>query len=162
MVSSNVLQPVPCVVPVVDYEPPVLGGPPALPPVPAPAPRPAPPPARPSGGPCPDPAARAATAFADAAVRRVLETIDRRRPLSQLRPLLAAGLVESLLAAADRHGGGGVARLSRLRVRMTAPGAAEVAASYARGDRVHALACRIEAAPGPGGPRWQVVALHLG
>ena len=49
------------------------------------------------------PRLRAAAAFADAALRRVLEVIDRRRPLAQLRPLLAAGLVDSLLPAGAPH-----------------------------------------------------------
>ena len=40
--------------------------------------------------------------------------------------------------------------------------AAEVVAHYARGDRVHAIACRIEQVPSATGTRWQVVALHLG
>ena len=110
------------------------------------------------------PAARAAAAFADAAARRVLEVIDRRRPLAQLRPLLAAGLVESLLSAAGRQDAEGPARLCRVRVRMAGPdgAAAEVAVTYRRGERVRALACRIEQRPAPTGTRWQVVALHLG
>jgi hypothetical protein len=40
--------------------------------------------------------------------------------------------------------------------------AAEVAANYTRGERVHAIACRVEQITGTTGPRWQVVALHLG
>ena len=42
---------------------------------------------------------RQAACFADAALRRVLEVIDRRRPVAQLHGLLAGGLVESVLAA---------------------------------------------------------------
>src|SRR5258707_2297080 len=41
---------------------------------------------------------RQAAIFADAALRRVLEVIDRRRPVAQLRPLLAPSLVDSVLA----------------------------------------------------------------
>lgn len=44
------------------------------------------------------PRLRQAGTFADAALRRVLEVIDRRRPVGQLRPLLAPGLVDSVLA----------------------------------------------------------------
>jgi hypothetical protein len=40
--------------------------------------------------------------------------------------------------------------------------AAEVAANYTRGERVYAIACRVEQVPTATGPRWQVVALHLG
>jgi hypothetical protein len=104
---------------------------------------------------------RQAASFADAAMRRVLEVIDRRRPIAQLNGLLAAGLVDSVLsanrlAASQR----GVAVLRRVRLQaVTGPGtAAEVFGSYSRGRRVHAIACRIEQVAG----RWQVVALHIG
>ncbi len=107
---------------------------------------------------------RQAATFADAALRRVLEAIDRRRPLAQLNGLLAAGLVDSVLAA-NRFAGGhdGAAVLRRLRLQpVGAQGrfaAAEVFGSYSRGRRIHAIACRIERAAGG---RWQVVALHIG
>ncbi len=108
------------------------------------------------------PSIRHAAAFADAALRRVLEVIDRRRPVAQLNGLLAAGLVNSVLSA-NRLGGDaeGVAVLRRVRLQPAGRDdrAAEVFGSYSRGSRVHAIACRIEqAAPG----RWQVVALHIG
>ena len=35
--------------------------------------------------------------FADAALRRVLEVIDRRRPVAQLRPLLAPALIDTVI-----------------------------------------------------------------
>ena len=41
---------------------------------------------------------RQAAIFADAALRRVLEVIDRRRPAAQLRPMLAPSLVDSVLS----------------------------------------------------------------
>jgi hypothetical protein len=152
------------VIPVVDYEPPAVGGPPTLPPVTELRRRREPaqiPPLAPSEE------AReriqAAATFADAALRRVLEVIDRRRPLTQLRPLMAAGLVETLLSGAGRHSAAGVARLRRVRAQVTGPGGdAEVAAHYTRGQRVHAIACRVAQISSPTGPRWQVVALHLG
>jgi Family of unknown function (DUF6459) len=150
-----------CVVPVVDYEPPVLHTAPErvhpLRPRALSAPRPAPPPA--ASAPL-----RAAGGFADAALRRVLEVIDRRRSLEQLRPLLAAGLVESLLPAVARQEGNGAARLRRLRVQPvgTDGTAAEVAATYTRDERTHAIACRVEQVMTPTGLRWQVVALHIG
>jgi hypothetical protein len=43
--------------------------------------------------------------------------------------------------------------------------AAEVFGSYSRGDRVHAIACRVERVPtgaGNAATRWLVVALHIG
>lgn len=150
------------VVPVVDYEPPAFGGPPMLPPVTALRPRrrvPTAPVARSAG-----PDNRAAAAFADAALRRVLEVIDRRRPLAQLRPLLSAGLVDSLLSGCLGTTTAETARLRRVLAQVSRPDgtAAEVAASYTRGGRIHAIACRVEQLPTPTGSRWQVVALHLG
>jgi hypothetical protein len=148
------------VVPVVDYEPPTLHSPapvrltrrraPAAPTRPAPAPDAAP--------------LRAAGGFADAALRRVLEVIDRRRPLSQLRPLLAPGLVDSLLPAVAHHDRRSAARLRRVRVQPvgTDGTAAEVAAIYTRDERVRAIACRVEQVATVNGMRWQIVALHLG
>lgn len=107
---------------------------------------------------------RQAACFADAALRRVLEAIDHRRPVAQLRGLLAAGLVDSVLCAnrfATGHDGAAVLRRLRLQA-VGAPdrfAAAEVFGSYSRGRRVHAVACRIERVAGG---RWQVVALHIG
>ena len=40
--------------------------------------------------------------------------------------------------------------------------AAEVFGAYSRGDRIHAIACRVEHVPAAAGPRWLVVALHIG
>jgi hypothetical protein len=109
---------------------------------------------------------RQAASFADAAMRRVLEVIDRRRPIAQLNGLLAAGLVDSVLSANRLIGSqNGVAVLRRVRLQAVngANTAAEVFGSYSRGQRMHAIACRIEAVDPPDGPgRWQVVALHIG
>jgi hypothetical protein len=109
---------------------------------------------------------RQAAVFADAALRRVLEVIDRRRPVAQLRPLLAASLVDAVLAvnrAAASHAAA-VLRRVRLQVVGCAGGlsAAEVFGTYSRGRRIHAIACRVEQVPATDGTRWQVVALHIG
>lgn len=153
---------VPLVSRIADCEPPAFGGPPALPPVATVRPRrvcAAPTsPVRPAE----DPRLRAAAAFADAAVRRVLEVLERRRPVTQLRALLAAGLVDSLVPAGTRSALHQPARLRRVRVQLAGDHAAEVSASYSRGERVHAIACRIEQVSTPTGPRWLVVALHMG
>ena len=112
---------------------------------------------------------RQAACFADAALRRVLEVIDRRRPVAQLHGLLAAGLVDSVLCAYRFETGrlaadDNVAAVLR-RLRLQAVGApdrfaaAEVFGSYSRRSRIHAIACRIERVAGG---RWQVVALHIG
>ncbi len=112
---------------------------------------------------------RQAAAFADAALRRVLEVVDRRRPAAQLRPMLAPGLVDSVVAigasaACRARGRDGTAVLRRMRLqpsgRRDPEAAAEVFGSYSRGDRIHAIACRVERMPSSG--RWQVVALHIG
>lgn len=153
------------VAPVVDYEPPAFGGPPVLPPAAA-LRRPHRAPAGRAGDGSDtvqaDKIPTAAAIFADAALRRILEVIDRRRPLAQLRPLLAVGLVDSLLSGAP--GAGGPACLRRVRAQPTGPDgrAAEVSAQYTRGGRVHAIACRVEQVGTPTGTRWQVSALHLG
>jgi Family of unknown function (DUF6459) len=103
--------------------------------------------------------------FADAALRRVLEVIDRRRPLAQLRPLLAPNLVDSVLSVGrTEHEGAAVLR----RLRLQPAGhpdpvtATEVFGSYSRGHRVHAIACRVERVRAIKGTRWLVVALHIG
>ncbi len=174
------------VMPVVDYEPPPLDGPRRggsspgrRSSLPVPRRRPAPARLRPrtaQPGPPPTPAAapavlsasmRQAAIFADAALRRVLEVIDRRRPAAQLRPMLAPSLVDSVLAlgrtATDSHG---AAVVRRMRLQPAAHGnpeaAAEVFGCYSRGSRIHAIACRVEQVPSDGTTRWQVVALHIG
>jgi Family of unknown function (DUF6459) len=110
---------------------------------------------------------RQAAMFADAALRRVLEVIDHRRPVTQLRPLLVPGLVDSVLSVSQSAAGRqGAAVLRRVRLQPAGyrdpEAAAEVFGSYSRGDRIHAIAARVEKLPASGGARWQVVALHIG
>lgn len=114
---------------------------------------------------------RQAAVFADAALRRVLEVIDRRRPAAQLRPLLAPSLVDSVVsvgvsAAGHLPGREGAAVLRRMRLQPAGHGdpdaAAEVFGSYSRGDRIHAIAGRVERVAAAAGARWLVVALHIG
>ncbi|GAB4672076.1 Rv3235 family protein [Mycobacterium avium] len=111
---------------------------------------------------------REAAVFADAALRRVLEVIDRRRPAAQLNPLLAPSLVDSVVAVGRSLNGPapGAAVLRRMRLQPAGHGdpqtAAEVFGCYSRGNRMHAIACRVEQVPGAGGTRWMVVALHIG
>ena len=147
--------------PVVDYEPPPIGV--ASPPCPAPTPaalhRPArrvlravdrveatPP--------------REAAAFADAVLRRVLEVIDRRRPIAQLRTMLTPPLLDTVFALTHNAAPDKAAVLRRVRLRATAagPAAAEVFATYTRGQRVRAIAGRVEIKEG----RWRLVALQVG
>lgn len=110
------------------------------------------------------PAPTAAAVFADAALRRVLEVLDRRRPAGQLRNVLAPALVDTAQSLARVPQAGGAAVLRRIRLRsITADTgqpvtAAEVFATYTRGARVRAIAARVEIVAG----RWQMVALQVG
>lgn len=108
---------------------------------------------------------RRAAACAEAALRAVLEVIDRRRPTAQLRLMLAAGLVdsvESFARSAPPGQSGAVLRRVRLQDTGRDEQAFEVSASYSRGPRLHAMACRIELADTTTSGSWQVVALHIG
>jgi len=161
--------PAPVTSPIIDYEPPPVSDAPGRtapagcpPPSPAALHRRTPRPLRPVAA---DPARepqppRAAVAFADAALRRVLEIIDRRRPVAQLRPLLAPVLIDSVVALARRPHTA-AATLRRLRLRLVDDSdvtAGEVFATYTRARRVHAIAARVE----PHGDGWRIVALQIG
>lgn len=164
------------VAPMIDYEPPARAAVPCRPIQSASAPSARPHrghspgmrPGRPGLSRLPAPLQSAAL-FADAALRRVLEVVDQRRPATHLHPLLAAGLAEAVLrarpaAAAARSG---PATLQRVRIQPAGCGepatAVEAFGTYRRGGRTHALACRIESLPGAGsGPAWQIVALQIG
>lgn len=151
--------------PIVDYEPtPVAGQLPCPPPTPQALHRRTPRPL-PGGGHPPRelPPPRAAAVFADAAVRRVLEVLDRRRPAAALRPLLTPPILDTVMTIGRRKPAHDTAVLRRLRVRAAESvdgeaTAAEVFGTFTRGTRVHAFAGRIEVLDG----RWRVVALHLG
>jgi hypothetical protein len=104
--------------------------------------------------------------FTARALRRVLEVADRRRPVAQLRTLLTPSLIDAVaLLTRSRHVGG-TAVLRRVRLRAVSSegsvdgetSAAEVFATYTRGDRVRAIAGRVELVGG----RWVVVALQVG
>ncbi|MGH3969855.1 MAG: Rv3235 family protein, partial [Mycobacterium sp.] len=171
------------VIPVVDYEPETQDVPRTVPqcrkPSRAPSRRPGghavprPYTGQPSRAPVPDsPTAmsaqmRQAAVFADAALRRVLEVIDRRRPAAQLNPLLAPSLVDSVVAVGRSASGQatgytGAAVLRRMRLQPAGhrdpETAAEVFGSYSRGNRIHAIACRVERISAASGNRWMVVA----
>ncbi|MGE2713259.1 Rv3235 family protein [Mycolicibacterium litorale] len=147
--------------PVVDYEPAPAGipGTACPPPTPAALHRSTPRMLRPATRPDAEPAApRAAAVFADVALRRVLEVLDRRRPLTHLKPMLAPPLLDTV-GALCRIRYGNPAKLRRVRLRAAGPSAAEVCATYTRGDRVRAIAARVEIT---GDGRWRVVALQIG
>lgn len=101
----------------------------------------------------PDGAALAAAArmFADRCLRLILEAIDRRRPVSTVTPLLSpavAGMISALSTASvpGRSRGGAVVRT--VHVRLVGDTAAEVFGTYARGDRVFAVAAHLTARRG--------------
>ncbi len=149
------------VTPVVDYEPAINDADSTPPPV---APRQ---PRRLSVVPPPviTPASRQfrdAATFADAALRTVLEVIDQRRPPTQLRSLMCPGLADSVMAhtrANPTRRAAAVLRRTRVQACNRAEHSFEVAATYSRQDRLHAIACRVERVETG---RWQIVALHIG
>lgn len=99
-----------------------------------------------------------AAQFADMALRRVLEVVDRRRPPAQLRSLMSPLLVDAVVATA-RPREPTTASLRRVGLRPAASAeAAELFATYTRGTRVRAIAGRIELRSG----RWQLTAIQLG
>ena len=144
--------------PIIDCEPPPVGITACPPPSPAALHRRTPRPLRSVPRPTPDPMPpRTALVFADAALRRVLEVVDRRRPIAQLRPLVAPALIDTVTAL-TRAPQTAAATLRRVRVRMVDADAAEVFGTYSRGPRLLAVAARIELHR----ERWRIVALQLG
>jgi hypothetical protein len=98
----------------------------------------------------------AAMLFADAALRRVLEVVDRRRPIAQLRPLVTPALIDTVTAL-TRAPHNAAATLRRVRVRMVDSESAEVFGTYTRGPRTLAVAARIELHR----DRWRIAAFQL-
>lgn len=148
--------------PIIDCEPPPVGITACPPPSPAALHRRTPRPLRSVPRPAPhDPLPpNAAVLFAEAALRRVLEVADRRRPIAQLRSLVTPGLIDTVTAL-TRVPQTAVATLRRVRVRMVDDDdeiQAEVFATYTRGHRVRAIAARIEQVNN----RWRIVALQIG
>lgn len=144
--------------PIIDCEPPPVGITACPPPSPAALHRRTPRPLRPRPAPRNPLPPHAATLFADAALRRVLEVTDRRRSIAQLRPLVTPGLIDTVTSLM-RVPQTATATLRRVRVRMVDDGdAAEVFATYTRARRVRAIAGRIERVD----DRWRIVALQIG
>lgn len=107
---------------------------------------------------------KSAVVFAETALRQLLEVIDRRRPVAQLRPLMTPVLVERVIAraASARSGSASMLRVRTRAVDACEPadevGAAEVFGSFRRAGRVHAIAARIERHR----DSWRIVALQIG
>jgi hypothetical protein len=109
------------------------------------------------------PPPKAAALFAETTLRQVIEVMDRRRPIAQLRPLMTPFLIDCVIASACAPRTGS-ATLRRVRVRSVSVGAtgevtaAEVFATFSRSGRVHAVAGRIERYR----DSWRLVALQIG
>ncbi|WP_143690406.1 Rv3235 family protein [Williamsia sterculiae] len=107
------------------------------------------------------------------AMHLVLEVVDRRRPPAQLAPIAVPHIIDQLRASVGpRATSRTAATLRRVHVQWPRPDAAEIFGTYQRGDRVQAIAGRIERVPVrlptvDGRPRrtelrWQLVAVNLG
>lgn len=102
----------------------------------------------------PAPAPRAA-----AAVRLLLEVLAGERPARHVARWVAPGVLRGLERSADRRAAyGRRPRLQSLRVTEPADAVAEVSAVVALGERMRAVALRLEGLDG----RWTVTALHVG
>ncbi|WP_280346699.1 Rv3235 family protein [Nocardia neocaledoniensis] len=99
--------------------------------------------------------------FAEQSVRLLLEVVDRRRQVDQLRTVTEPRVLESVrtMLVQDLAPGRGLGTATVKHVRVTPSGSdgAELFASYQRGSRVFALAGRIE----PARQRWRLVALRM-
>ncbi|MGN0040773.1 MULTISPECIES: Rv3235 family protein [unclassified Rhodococcus (in: high G+C Gram-positive bacteria)] len=103
--------------------------------------------------------------FAEVALRLILEVVDGRRAVTQLAAVLEPTLVEAVTASRTSPTGvAGAAVLLRTRVHAVDADTAEVFGTYARGDRVYAVAGRIaRRTPKPKSPHpWTITTLWLG
>ncbi|MCJ0903561.1 Rv3235 family protein [Rhodococcus sp. ARC_M6] len=108
-----------------------------------------------------DPVAPGADIFWNTSLRLVLEVLDQRRNPGHLKALLSPTVLELVrrLAISDNPTRDlGVARTHRTHVHAASPSAAEVCATYQRGNRTFAIAARIENTNAEG---WIVTALHV-
>lgn len=103
--------------------------------------------------------------FAAGLVRNILEVLDCERPLSRLMRWMDHDIYQSLgrrVAIRSRQRRPGTLRkmvvIRRLRVCRVGPSAVEVAVVAAQGERVRAIAMRLEALD----HRWRCTALEIG
>ncbi|MGU3431531.1 Rv3235 family protein [Actinomycetes bacterium M1A6_2h] len=103
--------------------------------------------------------------FATAALRLVLEVVDRRRGASTLAHLLSPAVVGMAGALAIANVPGrhlGVAVLQRVHVSVVAANHAEIFGTYTRGDRVFAIAAGARYRRSAGrAPSWSMTSLRL-
>ncbi|MGA9870926.1 MAG: Rv3235 family protein [Rhodococcus sp. (in: high G+C Gram-positive bacteria)] len=101
---------------------------------------------------------------AEQGMRLLLEVLDRRRPAEKLGALFAPAVVESVKTIVRTHPPGhrlGSASLRRVHVARTAPDAAEIFGTYARGPRVFAVAARLEYRSGSRRSGWTITSLRV-
>ncbi|WP_156511212.1 Rv3235 family protein [Nocardia nova] len=102
----------------------------------------------------------AAAQFAERSLRLVLEVIDGRRPLGQLRPVVeptVLAAVETLARTAAAERRLGTAVLVTVKLAEVTASAAEVCGGYERGQRRFAVAARLVLRRG----RWRMSALRM-
>ncbi|MFF2087328.1 Rv3235 family protein [Nocardia sp. NPDC058176] len=101
------------------------------------------------------------TKFAEYVLRLVLEVVDRRRPVTQLRAVADQRVLAAVrtMLTQDLAPGRtlGTAALARVHLTAAEPGSAEIFASYQRGPRTFAVAGRIEMVK----DKWTLVAVRL-
>lgn len=101
---------------------------------------------------------------ADRALRLLLEVLDRRRNARHLGPMFAPTVVESVKTIVKTGPPGhrlGAASLRRLHASRSSNAASDVFATYSRGQRVFAIAARIEYRSGLRQDRWTITSLRV-
>ncbi|WP_407636552.1 Rv3235 family protein [Hoyosella subflava] len=102
-----------------------------------------------------------AHAAASALFRMTLEILGRRRPVTHLSQCATRLIVDQVGAISrDSRGTVGNARLLRVHVRPVSSMATEAFCTCERGDRVFAIAAKIELTPGVP-PRWVCTSLRV-
>ncbi|MFC9355574.1 Rv3235 family protein [Rhodococcus sp. NPDC057014] len=100
--------------------------------------------------------------FTEQAFRLVLEVLDRRRNVRQLRPLVTPSLVDVVRTFALAESPArrlGVAALVRVHLRAVEPCVFEAFGTYGRGPRIFVIAARVEQQSDTG---WTVTSLVIG
>ncbi|OUS96241.1 Rv3235 family protein [Rhodococcus sp. NCIMB 12038] len=100
--------------------------------------------------------------FTEQAFRLVLEVLDRRRNVRQLRPMVTPSLVDVVRTFALAESPArrlGVATLVRVHLRAVEPCVFEAFGTYGRGPRVFVIAARVEQQSDTG---WTVTSLVIG
>lgn len=117
----------------------------------------------------------AAREFAVAAMTVVLEVVDRRRPVTALRPLVAPPVIDHVISRGRSRYDARLAaqsagqatpglRLRRVHIQLAADGQAEFFGTYTSGERVRAFAgrlARVRTKKGARTPSWRIQGLMV-